>query len=1255
MGDGHYNRRPMSVPFSGTSRFRVVRVLGAGGFGTVYEVEDLEGRVRLALKTLARLDAASLYRFKNEFRVFADVHHPNLVRVHELFSEGDFWFFTMDLVEGVDWLTYVVGPTAFASARDDETKDLVVDEVVQAAIEAKRRPVDLARLRSTLSQIVEGLSALHHARVIHRDIKPANVLVTSDGRVVILDFGLATTAVSESASMADVHAIMGTPSYMAPEQAVGTASSPATDWYAVGCMMFQALTDSLPFTGSSLKVLLEKQGREAPRPSTRAPDVPPDLDDLCVELLRTEPSQRPTLAQIVRRLGTEVATPAARPPSSSAAAPFVGRADVLADLVAAYEIARAGTLAVAFVHGASGMGKSAAVKTFIERAKGKPVVLQGRCFQRESVPYKAFDHVIDALTRYLLTLPREDVAALMPREVAALARIFPVLERVPAIAEAPRKAAELRDPQLIRRRAFAALRELLARLSDRHPVILVLDDVQWGDADSAGLLGELTSPPEAPPLLVILAYRSEEASNSPLLSAFLRRAEVVGLGGDRREIEIHPLRRPEALELAERLLVGTPGARHLAPALAEESLGSPFFLGELAQYAQTNLGDFGRKSVRLEDLILLRVSQLTEQARHVLRIVCICGGNVRRGVATRASELAEGIFTQTLGSLRIGNMIKLAGIKGELLEPFHDRIRETVLLEVSEALRTRLHRALALALIEEASPDPELLLLHYRAAGMWDQARIQARKAAEKAVSALAFDRAASLWGEALSIEGWDPHDQREIEQARAEALVNAGRGALAANAFLALVHGADATTKIDLMQRAGEQLLYVGDTARGMSVIREVMSSVGESLPSSAGLALFRILLLRAWLAIRGWSFKRRDPRDIRRMDMIRIAVMRALARASLFVDPAYGAYYALRLAAVALPAGEPQGILFALTGCANLFMAAEGGPTPTWRALSAKSTELADSLNDPRAHAFCELARGMAMTMVGSYVESEPLLARTLSYYRELGIGTQWDYNSAMFMWSTNRARAGDYATLCARLPVYHRDGFDRGDLWLLTNLRVGEPSIQWLVVDEPTQGRRDVEDALRAWHHDGLDTQRWQAICSLALIDLYLGSAGSALASLESLIRQLRWSTLRFLPLVQSAVSMMAFSAAISHLAEAPTDTGRLKTARRRQKHARRSVTSFHAPILALLEAGYSYARGERGRAAELTAQALRATETGGLAQYAAFARFRLGQLEGGAEGEHKMAVASQWMSAQGIKRPDRFMNTHSPGFAGVTASA
>jgi eukaryotic-like serine/threonine-protein kinase len=304
---------------------------------------------------------------------------------------------------------------------------------------------------------------------------------------------------------------------MAPEQAARQPVTSAGDWYAVGVMLFEALTGRLPFEGPPLDVLHDKQLLEPPAPHDLVPEIPDDLDTLTMELLRRSPAERPVGAEILQRLARPAGpaprqeTPVSRPPLIGARPTFIGRRPHLEALQDAFTDMRSGHPVVLHVQGPSGVGKSTLIRAFLgsiaERADA--VILTGQCYEQEAVPYKALDSLVDALSRYLVRLPAVEAADLLPGDVLTLARLFPVLRRVEAVAQAPRRPLDLADPHEVRRRALAALRELLGRLGDRKPLVLFIDDLQWGDADSAVLLADLLQPPDAPLLLVIVSHRGE--------------------------------------------------------------------------------------------------------------------------------------------------------------------------------------------------------------------------------------------------------------------------------------------------------------------------------------------------------------------------------------------------------------------------------------------------------------------------------------------------------------------------------------------------------------------------------------------------------------------------------------------------------------------------------------------------------------------------------------------------------------------------
>ena len=355
--------------------FEIISELGRGGMGVVYKARDKQREQLVALKTLFISDASKLYRLKREFRMLANVVHPNLVMLFEMIADQHNCFFTMELIDGKDLASYV---------RGNSLKDMTPDE-------------QFCRLRNAIRQLSSGIAALHRAGVVHRDIKPSNIIVCDTDRAVLLDFGLSTEMSRKGVYQSSENAILGTVPYMSPEQSDGRVVTPATDWYSLGVVIYELLTGYLPFEGGAYEILKAKQKHEPAPPKSLSDAIPDDLNELCVELLCMDPDARPSYVEIERRLGQNTCrTHASNELSSSSDKIFVGRNRELQELVHWLQLTfRERVANTVLISGESGVGKSELVVEFLDelRRDNSYLILAGRCYQQELVPYGGFQEL----------------------------------------------------------------------------------------------------------------------------------------------------------------------------------------------------------------------------------------------------------------------------------------------------------------------------------------------------------------------------------------------------------------------------------------------------------------------------------------------------------------------------------------------------------------------------------------------------------------------------------------------------------------------------------------------------------------------------------------------------------------------------------------------------------------------------------------------------------------------------------------------
>jgi serine/threonine protein kinase len=1254
---------PAAREWTGTSRYSVLRRLGEGGMGVVYEALDREGRRHLALKTLLRIDPDSLYLFKQEFRTLADVHHRNLVHLYELVQPEDGpLFFTMELVQGTDFIEYVHhaprvrGSESSSSTAHSQTALVTRHGSARPGVASIAPPLSLGdeptradadRLRRSLRQLVLGLGALHGAGKLHRDVKPSNVLVTSEGRVVILDFGIALELSRATDEAAREGGVVGTPRYVSPEQAVGDVPTPASDWYAVGVMLYEALAGRPPFEGSSADVLSRKAMEEALPPSTWARGIPPDLEALCVDLLRREPGERPLEADILRRLlaGTSASlVPPARSAREVDRGPplFVGREAQLRALRDALDLVVAGQAVTVRLGGGAGMGKSALARHFLDtiEASGAIEVLSGRAYERESVPYKAVDSLVDSLATLLLRVEASEGSISAPKHAAALLRLFPVLKRVASFATLPEPVFD--DAQTVRQNAFGALRELIGALARRRPVVLYIDDVQWGDTDSVALLFEIIRPPRASPVLLLMTLRDEEARASPFLIEMNERWPAAA---DVREITVGGLATEDAQRLALAWIGETDEAsRRTARAVAREAKGSPFLVEELVRSnRETATGEAGATLavLTLAEVVGNRLAALPAATRCLAEVVAVSGRPLP--LSTLATACADGAVTdEDVERLRSARIVR-AGLRDgrEVIEPCHDRIRETIVENLAPDVLRAHHGALVRALESASDADLEAVAIHALGSGDTERGARYVERAAEQAASKLAFDQAARLYHLALDTLPRPPDEARALRVRIAGALELAGQGARAAKVYLEAAAGAGPLEAIDLQRAASQQLLFSGHIEEGAALLRKVLAAVGMRAPRTPLGAIMSLLFHRLMLRLRGLQFRERSPEEVSLDNRLRVEALFTVALGFSVVDVILGACMQARFLRLALAVGHRMHVLQA-TSIQITHLASQGGRIrKAERAVYAIAERLSKSVGGPDAEAYFETCRGIALFHRGAWKDAHDALSSRIalrsdafSHARLFGV------YSLFYL-----GRLREHARRASRLLA---DSERRGDMYTAVNLHAAPLVDDSLTVDDPDAAREHLQKALAIWTQSGFHIQHWKLMVRGAEIELYVGDGPAACARLERDRRAYRNSLLGHSQFVREMTRYVRGCAAVAAALVAPSHTRRMRLVEARKAAGRleREGMSWTGPLASLLLAATAHAEGDAATAMAALRVAIERAEAANMALHAAAARHQLGCLLGGDDGMEMRRQGETAMAAEGVRAPMRMAGVFVP---------
>ncbi|MCH8009985.1 MAG: protein kinase, partial [Chloroflexi bacterium] len=452
----------------GDGRYQVLRFLGEGGVKRVYLAHDTKLDSNVAIAAIKEeLGPEAAARIEREVQSMGRLRdHPHIATIHDVGGDGASTYIVQEFMEG--------GSLA---------------DALRAAPENRLSIPDVIRISN---QICQALAFAHEHGIVHRDVKPENVWLTADGTAKLGDFGLSIAI--DSSRLTEAGTMLGTVAYMPPELAVGGAreADVRCDLYSLGAMMYEMAAGRPPFAGTDPVAIISQHISTAPvAPSWHNAAVPKPLEALILKLLEKRPEQRPESAKAVAEQldalaanmdasssdGADLAD--ANPIDRIAGGVFVGREEETQELRSALASALSGQGKLVLLTGEPGIGKTRMAEELATYARLRDAqVLWGRCHERAGQP--SYWPWVQAIRSYVHTRDLQALASDMGSGAADIAQVVTeIRDRLPGLSTPP-----VLEPEEARFRLFDSITTFLKNASNREPLVIVLDDIQWADEAS---------------------------------------------------------------------------------------------------------------------------------------------------------------------------------------------------------------------------------------------------------------------------------------------------------------------------------------------------------------------------------------------------------------------------------------------------------------------------------------------------------------------------------------------------------------------------------------------------------------------------------------------------------------------------------------------------------------------------------------------------------------------------------------------------